>query len=127
MIILAPRAGMSLVEVIVAMLILTLGVLAVAATTGFIFAQLRDASATAGSATAVQDVVERLRATPFDQIASRPENQAETVGRYRVWWTARPTENLVELEVVVEGPGGTRAGGADVLRRDTVVTSIVRP
>lgn len=120
------RGGFSLIEVIVAMLILAVGILATAASTGFIFTQLNDSGADTERAAAVQQVVEQLRASPFGEIETQTEGQAITVGRYRVWWTVEDQPNVKQVTIVSEGPGFATGEGMVDTKRETVVTSIVR-
>lgn len=121
------RAGFSLIEVIVAMMILTVGILATAASTGFIFTQLHDSGADTERAAVVQQVVEQMRASPFAEIVTKAENQAVMVGRYRIWWTVEAqTQNVKQVTIVSEGPGYVSGEGRVDTKRETVVTSIVR-
>lgn len=123
----AVPAGLSLVEVVVAMLILTAGILATAVTTGTAFSQLQRTDAAAERLAAVQIVVEELRAADYDTIVTRAEAVARTVGDYRIWWTVRAMGNVKEIEIISEGPAVVPGEGRIDAQRETLMTSIARP
>jgi Tfp pilus assembly protein PilV len=122
-----PGNGFSLVELIIAMLVLTFGLLGMAATSGYMSLQIRMANLRTERMAAVQEVVEELRATPFDQITTRPQSEAVTVGSFRVWWIVRPqTQNLLHLDVASEGPGFLTGTGWINDAGDMLVISVAR-
>src|SRR5207253_859446 len=79
------REGFSLVEIIVAMVILTFGMLAMAASTGYIAGQLRSSAFDTKRNIARQQVIEQLRGTFFASIATNSTGLG--VGPYTVTWT----------------------------------------
>jgi prepilin-type N-terminal cleavage/methylation domain-containing protein len=85
------KNGFSLVEVVVAIVILTFGVLALASATGFFFTQIRDADTTTDRAMAVSETVERLRAGAYDSVVSVTEAYASSRNGYKVWYTVSST------------------------------------
>lgn len=124
---LAARGGFSLVEVVIALMILAIGVLAMAASTGYVTTQLGAADLNTDRAVAVRYAVERLNSLPFDSLASRDRADAETVGAFRVWWDATaPSPVRTDVRVYTLGPG-YRAGDRVGDRHDTLETSIVKP
>ena len=99
------RSGMGLLEVIVALIILTVGVLAMAASTTFVQMQLWSADLRTERSVARQQVVEALRADPFDSIQTRVQGDAVTRGRYTLWWDAASLQwELKEVQVYTRGP-----------------------
>lgn len=60
------RAGFTLVEVMVAIIVLTIGVLGLAGTTMYLVRQTTLSELTTERSAALQSVIEELRATPYD-------------------------------------------------------------
>lgn len=85
------EGGFSIVELLIALVILTVGLLSLAAATGYVSAQVRAGDLRTERAAALQQVIESLRATPFANLTSVDESQAITVGDFRFWWTVRKT------------------------------------
>jgi Tfp pilus assembly protein PilV len=123
----ARREGFSLVEVIIAMLILTVGILAMAALSAFVTTQIRVAQVRGERVAAMQQQIEQIRATPFFELDAVSQADAATVGAFTVWWEVDlPNAALARIALYTEGPGF--AGGAwSVSVRDTFVFSISRP
>lgn len=119
--------GFSLVELLVALVILAVGMLALAATTGYLIVQVQVSNLRTERATAVQQVVEELRSTQFNSIASRGKQGAETVGDFDVWWlVSQPATNLKRVQVYTEGPGYNRGSGWTQVRQDSFSISLAR-
>ncbi|HEX6559197.1 MAG TPA: prepilin-type N-terminal cleavage/methylation domain-containing protein [Longimicrobiales bacterium] len=124
----APRAernGFSLVEVMVATMVLTVGLLAMAASTGYLSAQLRSTTFDTRRTAAKQQVVEQLRATPW---ASLPTNaQTYSVGNYTV--TARATVSglAAVVQLATTGPAYRARRGTQTDVTDTMSFTIARP
>src|SRR5690606_10051411 len=87
---LAARDGFSLVEVLVATVILAVGFLAMAATTGAVLNRIRAAGLETERAAAVQQITERLRSAPFGTVQPKDESDPVVVGGYRFWWSVIP-------------------------------------
>lgn len=102
----SAETGFSLVELLVALVILTVGILAMAAVTGFLILQVRVADTRTERSAAVQGVVEQVRALPFTSIESRDQASAVTVGSYSVWWDLR-SATMIKRDLVFHsrGPG----------------------
>lgn len=116
----SPRGGFSLVEVVVAVLVLTVGLLGLAAGTGWVIRSVEVARIETARSAALQSGVERLRSVDFDDLGSG----SETVDGYEVTWTEVESTNrsrLFEFEVV--GPGVGPGGGTFAPIRDDVATS----
>ncbi|MFN2316081.1 MAG: prepilin-type N-terminal cleavage/methylation domain-containing protein [Gemmatimonadales bacterium] len=103
----APRSGFSLVEVIIAMLLLSVGVLAMGTSTGFILTQVRAAELRTERAVTVREAAERLRAVPWAQLDTDCETLPVFVSNEFsvecVYLGQR--QNLRDLGLVSTGPG----------------------
>ena len=119
--------GFSLVELMVALVILAVGMLALAATTGYLIVQVQVSNLRTQRATAVQQVVEELRATQFTDINSLAKGSAETVGEFQVWWqVSNAGANLRRVTVYTEGPGYNLGEGWTQVRQDSFSISLAR-
>jgi Tfp pilus assembly protein PilV len=108
------------VEVVVALLVLTVGLLGLAAGTGWVIRSVEVARIETARSAALQSGVERVRATDFDELATG----SESVGAYQVTWTEVASTNrsrLFEFEVV--GPGVGPGGGTFAPIQGDVSTS----
>lgn len=101
------RDGFTLIEVIVGMLIFMVGVLALAASTGFVSTQLQAADLRTERSIAYQQAVERLHSLDYDtELVTRAPGDAVTMGDYQIWWEVAPVGwGLKEIDVISEGPG----------------------
>jgi Tfp pilus assembly protein PilV len=97
------REGLSLVEVIVAMVVLTAGLLGMAAGTGWMIRAVDLAQLETARGAALQAAVEELRATPWADL----DDGQGTFGGYAVSWTGAPggTANSRVFNVEIVGPG----------------------
>jgi len=120
--------GFSIVELMVALVILTVGLLSMAATTGYVATQVRAGDLRTERAAALQQVIENLKATPFSSLSSRDEANAVTVGDFQFWWTVNRRGFLADVEIYSKAartiPGAERHGA---VARDTFFFSIVSP
>lgn len=99
------RGGFSLIEVIIAIVILTVGVLGLAGTTAYIVRNITYADLMTERAAAFQTIVDRIQSLPFDDVGSG----TDSVGIFAVTWTSAldgPQNKIVEIVTV--GPGVTR-------------------
>lgn len=121
--------GFSLVEVIIAMLILTLGILAMASSTGYVFTRIRDSGRGTERVIARQQVIERLRALPYDSIKTRDESAADRIGAFKLWWAVEAplATNMKKITVFSEGPGHVSGKGWQSAVRDTFVITAFEP
>lgn len=118
------REGFTLVEVVVGMLIFTVGALALTASMGFMSRQLQVSSLRTERNAAVQQATEQLYAADFDALASLPEASALEVGDFSVWWDVTELDwALKEVDVYSDGPA--EGGGEEVL--ETLTFRIARP
>ncbi len=124
------KAGFSLVELIMALFVLAFGVLGLATTTLLVTRQLTLAEVTTARATALQSVMERLRATPYDSIRVG----GDTIGPMVVSWTPTVTTGqMTAVRIVTLGPGPVPRAGVQAIPMlsgsvaDTVIYRVLRP
>lgn len=108
----ASSGGFTLVEVIVALVIFTIGVLGLAATTSFVVRQTTLSELTTERSAAIQTVVEELRATDYDLVAAG----SRTVGVFDVDWTVAPGNRSKVVVVRSRGPGLVTGAGTPSLQ-----------
>ena len=122
------RNGFSIIELIVAVVVLAVGVLGFAGTTTYLNRQATVSELRAERARATANVLERLRTLPFDSI--RPG--ADSVGQYQFTWTVQDYFSAKVATVIVQGPGHApaRAGSLPMIIHnltDTVTYRVPRP
>lgn len=118
-------AGFTIVEVLIAIVILAVGMLALATTSIFATTQVRVADLKTEQSLAVQQVIEQLRSVPFDALLARVETDAEQVGSFEVWWTLTPqTRFLTQVTLFTRGPGYRSGVGWQPAVLDTFVVEI---
>lgn len=91
-----------MVEVIAAIVILTVGVLALAGTTGYVVRQVTLANILTERAVALQSAIEKVQAMPYTSVASG----SDSTGHFTVRWTSAvetPASKLVTF--ITTGPG----------------------
>lgn len=120
------RGGFSLVEVVVAMLILTIGILAMAASTGYILSEVRMATFRAERNVAVGEMTQQLRGINWNNLGGACGSSV-TVGDYTVSCTMnQPSVNLREAILVSVGPGYS-AGAVEMDVVDSTAVLFARP
>ena len=123
------RAGFSLVEVVIAIVILAFGVLGLAGTTMFVVRQVTLADVNTKRSAALQTVVERIRSTNFNSVGTG----TETIGSYAVAWSVTDsTGTMKTVRVITTGPGLRKDSAAVVPMlgpgvRDTFTMIVLRP
>lgn len=101
------RGGFTLVEIIVAVIVLAVGVLGLAGTTAYIVRQITLASVMTERSVALQTVIERLQAVPFDSVGTG----SDSVGSFGVSWSSTSETSLSKLvTIVTSGPGVAKMG-----------------
>lgn len=117
--------GFTIVEVLIAIVILAVGMLALATTSIVATTQVKIADLKTEESVAVQQAVEMLKAVPFDSIQPRAEASALRFGSYQVWWSvASPNRFLYRVTVFTKGPGYDAGAGWVTAARDTFVVEI---
>ena len=117
--------GFTIVEVIIAIVILSVGMLALAMTSIFATTTVRIADLKTERSLAVQQAVEQLRAGPFTSVTTNAFSNGTTAGAYRVWWRVTPINgNLRRVDVFTRGPGYISGQGWTNLDTDTFTVEI---
>lgn len=115
--------GFTLVELTVAVLILAIGVLGLAGTTGFVVRQTTLAEVTTERSMALQSVVESLRAQPYASLGSG----STTSGPIQVTWSVVSTgSNSTTVRVITVGQGVRTIGGVPTLADGVADTTFIR-
>jgi len=96
------RAGFTIIEVIIAMMILTIGVLGLAGTTAYFVRQVTQADLMTERVAAFQTIVDRMQSLPYDSITSG----SDSVGIYAVSWSTvdNGSQNKT-VTIITTGPG----------------------
>jgi len=120
-------AGFTLVEMMIAVVILVMGLVAVAQGSVLMINQVNVSDVRTERIVARQTAIERLRAMPFVSVAA----SNLTVGDFTMTWTVQSTAtNSRLLQVITSGPGtqaGTSPPQVVATVVDTVQVRIVRP
>ena len=96
------RDGFSLVEVIIAILILAFGVLGLAGTTAHITRQITLADLMTERSVAFQTIIDRLQSLPYDSVGAGQDS----VGVYAIKWESTPDGPQSKIvTIVTAGPG----------------------
>lgn len=115
----ASRAGFTIVEIVVAVIVLAFGVLGMAGTTAYVVRQVTLAQITTRRAAAVQDVVERQRALAYTDMASG----ADSVGPFYVRWVVSyDGARSASITVLTSGPGLATVDGGGI---PTIMPAVV--
>jgi prepilin-type N-terminal cleavage/methylation domain-containing protein len=120
------RAGFTLVEVIVAIVILAVGLLGMAGTTAVVIRQITTANLATERSVALQSTLERLRGIPFDSVRAG----SGSVGVFEVAWTVTDEFQWKEIQIITTGPGLTHSSEYPLLSpavSDTFSHRIIRP
>ena len=126
----AKRAnGFSLVELVIAIMILAIGVLGMAGTTALVVKQVTLADINTERAAAYQGAIERIRATNANQLTSG----SQTSGSFSVAWTLTDSTSLSKtVRIITTGPGLIKdtsavlpAIGSGV--QDTITIIVLKP
>ena len=97
-----PRGGFTMVEVIAAIMILTVGVLGLAGTTAYIVRQVTLANVMTERSVALQSVIEKVQAMDFATV----DHGTDSVGVFFVTWTSTSESSVSKLvTVITTGPG----------------------
>jgi prepilin-type N-terminal cleavage/methylation domain-containing protein len=119
------RGGFSMVEVIIAIVILAVGVLGLAGTTAYIVRQVTLADLMTERSAAFQTIVDRIQSLPFDNVTSG----SDSVGIFAVTWDAvldGPQNKIVTIVTTGPGLGGTTVPTNDPQVVDTFIFRVLR-
>ena len=118
--------GFSLVEIIVAIMVLSFGLLAMAASTGYVFAELRNNTFSTQRTLAKQEMVEQLRGMFWADIPSAATTT--TIGRFTLTYSATtPTNTIKRVTIITRGPAYRAGRGTYTTVSDTTRVEIMRP
>lgn len=121
------NAGFTLIEVMVALVILAVGVLGLAGTTALVVRQVTLADVATERSAALQTVIEQIRAQDFDSV----NTGADTVGSFTASWSTSDLGRSKLVTVVTLGPGlKTGTGNMPYLSNtvaDTFVYRVIDP
>jgi len=96
------RGGFTLVELIIAMIVLTAGLLSLAGATAHVVRQVTLADLMTERSFALQSVVEQVQATSFASVGTG----IDTVGNFTLTWTSANESAASKIvTVVTSGPG----------------------
>ncbi|MDT8367892.1 MAG: hypothetical protein RQ745_01705 [Longimicrobiales bacterium] len=116
-------AGFSIVEIVVAVILLAFGVLGLAGTTIWVVRQTTLGEVTMERTIALQTSIERLRALPYDAIVGG----SATEGRFTVSWSVSAESRSKLVEFVTTGPGlASGASGPPQLQQAVADTFVYR-
>lgn len=118
------RGGFSLVEVMVATMVLTFGLLAMAASTGYLSAQLRSTTFDTRRTAAKQQIIEQLRATPWTSLPT--SSTTYTVGNYSVVAQASVSGLGAVVTLTTTGPAYRARQGTQTSVTDVMTFTIAR-
>ena len=122
------QGGFTMVEVIIAIVILAFGLLGMAGTTAVLVRQITLSDVATKRNAAQQSVIERLRAADWENLSTTFATGTETIGPFEVSWTLTvPSSQWGVLEVVTLGPGlGRGTGGFPMLTNNVADTFTYR-
>ncbi|MDA0329069.1 MAG: prepilin-type N-terminal cleavage/methylation domain-containing protein [Gemmatimonadetes bacterium] len=101
-----PRAGFSLVEVVIAIVILAVGVLGLAGSTAYIVRQITLSDLMTERSVAFQTIIDRLQSLPYASVVAG----SDSVGIYALSWTVTPDgpqSKMLRIWTLGPGIGGT--------------------
>lgn len=124
---LRDRTGATLLEVTVALVLLSFGMLGMATTTAVMVRQSTLSEIRSERVAASQRVAERLRSMPFTSLA----DGSADMGEYDVTWTVTASDfRAARIDIVTQGPmhgtGDLRSGAASPIPPDTFSYTVVR-
>lgn len=119
------RAGFSMIEVVVSLILLAVGVLGLGGTTAHVVRQITLSDLMTERSVAFQTTIDRLQSLPYDSV----DSGADSVGIFAIAWTSVPDgpQNKV-VTIVTTGPGlgGTAFPTNDPAAVDTFQFRILR-
>lgn len=118
------RRGFTMVEVIAAIVILTVGVLGLAGTTAYIVRQVTLANVMTERAVATQTVIEEIQSMAYASVTTG----SDSIGKYTVSWTsATETAASKLVTIITTGPGlHSSAGSFPMLGPNVADTFVYR-
>ncbi|MDH3271407.1 MAG: prepilin-type N-terminal cleavage/methylation domain-containing protein [Gemmatimonadota bacterium] len=100
------RAGFTLVEVIIAVIILAVGVLGLAGSTAYIVRQITFSDLLTERSVAFQTVIDRLQSIPYDSVV----DGSDSIGVFAIRWRVTPDGPQSKIvRLWTRGPGMANA------------------
>lgn len=120
------RAGFTMIEIIIAIVILAIGLLGLAGSTGYLIRTVTLGDLLTERTFASQTIIDRLQSLPYDNVV----DGTDTIGVFAVDWEAvddGPQSKI--LTVVTVGPGLSPGGMGNLAPAvaDTFVFRVLRP
>lgn len=115
--------GFSLVEIMIATMILTFGLLAMAASTGYVSKQLHGSIFDTQRTHAKEQIIEQLRGSTYANVSS----SSQTVGRFSMSWQVTSGTNIKAVRLITSGPGFVGGRAAQTTIVDTMTFYLVSP
>jgi prepilin-type N-terminal cleavage/methylation domain-containing protein len=112
------QAGFTIVEVIVAIIILATGLLGLAGTSVLIIRQTTLADLSSDRSVALQSTIEKIRATPFDSVQAGSESS----DLFDVAWSVTDGGRWKNVDIVTKGPGLSTSEGFPMIDPSVVDT-----
>ncbi len=130
----SARDGFTLVELVVALVVLTIGMMGMAAAAGYATTEIRSSSMRTQRTAAMEYVLESLRARAFNRTAfdtaltSLPYASARQIGPVTVWYdVAADGSNGKTISVYTKAPQYKKSTGWTTSATDTFVVELYRP
>jgi hypothetical protein len=118
--------GFSIIEVLVAIMILSFGILSMGASTGYIMNEINSSRLRSERMGAVRQAAETLRATPWTEL-DMACGQAMDIADYSISCAVtRPVPTLARVQLTSVGPGYLK-GKLDLELSETFALSLSQP
>ena len=130
------RGGFTLVELVVALVVLTIGMMGMAAAAGYATTEVRSSSMRTQRTAAIENVLEELRARSFNRtafdtaVASLSYASAKQIGSVTVWYDVAVdpgTNNGKIISIYTKAPQYKKSTGWTTTATDTFVVELYRP
>jgi len=122
----SARAGFSMVEVIIAIVILAIGVLGLAGTTAYVVRNVTLSDLMTERSAAFQTIVDRVQSLPFDSV----DSGSDSIGVFSVAWSSvldGPQNKIVTIVTVGPGLARNPIPTNDPQQADTFEFRVLRP
>ena len=115
--------GFSLIEVVIALMVLTVGVLGMAGSTGQIVRQVTLADLITERSIAFQTIVERMQSLPYDSV----DTGSDSIGIFEVTWSSLANSGQSKtVTIITTGPGLGAGRANDPQAVDTFSFRVLR-
>ena len=117
------HGGFSLIEVVIALMVLTVGVLGMAGSTGQIVRQVTLADLITERSIAFQTIVERMQSLPYDSV----DTGSDSIGIFEVTWSSVANSGQSKtVTIITTGPGLGAGQANDPQAVDTFSFRVLR-